>query len=81
MTEKLKGQQIRHLLRRAGFGFTPVEYFAYRDLDYEEAVERLLNFEGEDNSALEALIESQKFDFTNGDDIKRWWLFRMLFRN
>ena len=79
MTEKLKGQQIRHLLRRAGFGFTPEEYFAYRDLDYEEAVERLLNFEGEDNSALEALIESQKFDFTNGDDIKRWWLFRMLF--
>ncbi len=74
-----RGQQIRHLLRRAGFGFTPVEYLAYRDLEYDEAVARIINFEAEDNSALETLIESQNFDFTNGDDIKRWWLFRMLF--
>lgn len=70
---------VRHLLSRAGFGFTPEEYEEALKYDYEELVDRLVDFEKVDNSALETAIKSQQFDFTNPDDIRRWWLFRMLF--
>jgi hypothetical protein len=38
--------QIPHLLRRAGFGGTPQELDGYRDLGFEGAVHKLLNYQG-----------------------------------
>ncbi len=73
-----KASTIRHLLSRAGFGFTPEQYQLYLDMDYEQVVDSLLDFSA-DNSALDEMLTQQSFDFANPDDIKRWWLFRMLF--
>ncbi|MBX9772169.1 MAG: DUF1800 domain-containing protein, partial [Candidatus Obscuribacterales bacterium] len=70
---------ISHLLRRAGFGATPKELAHYTKLGYAEAVEELLNPQTVDNSELEKLIADQQFDFTQIDDLRRWWLYRMTF--
>jgi uncharacterized protein (DUF1800 family) len=70
---------IPHLLRRAGFGATPTELEYYQSKGYEKTLDELLHPERIDNSALDALIASQNFDFTRIEDLKRWWLFRMCF--
>lgn len=72
-------QQIRHLLNRAGFGFTPEELAPYLEMGYSSALEQLTSPSSTDNSALDHMLAEQSFDFTNPDDIKRWWLFRMMF--
>ena len=36
---------IAHLLRRAGFGATPQEMDRFSEMDYDEIVDHLLNFE------------------------------------
>ncbi len=70
---------INHLLRRAGFGATPKDLQHFTKLGYAEAVEELLNPQTVDNTELERLIEQQQFDFTQIDDLRRWWLYRMTF--
>lgn len=70
---------ISHLLRRAGFGSTPKELAYYKKLGYENTVEELINPQAVDNSELERLIDDQQFDFTQIDDLRRWWLYRMTF--
>ncbi len=70
---------VRHLVTRAGFGFTPEELAPYTEISYGDAVARLTSPSTVDNSALEKMLVEQSFDFTNPDDIKRWWLFRMVF--
>jgi len=70
---------LRHLLTRAGFGFTPEELAPYTELSYKEALDRLTNPSSVDNSVLDKMLAEQSFDFTNPDDIKRWWLFRIMF--
>ena len=47
-------QRIQHLLRRAGFGYTPDELREYLALGLEGAVDRLLNPERVDDSTAEA---------------------------
>jgi uncharacterized protein (DUF1800 family) len=68
-----------HLLRRAGFAATPKELAYYQSLGWDRALDELLHPERVDNSELERAIEAQNFDFTNVDDLRRWWLFRMSF--
>ena len=46
-------QRIQHLLRRAGFGYSPEELREYLPLGLEGAVDRLLNPERVDDSAAE----------------------------
>lgn len=70
---------LPHLLRRAGFGCTPAELEHYRTLGYDRSVDELLASESVDNSRLDELVNLQSFDFTNADDLKRWWLYRMTF--
>ncbi len=71
---------IRHLLRRAGFGHTPQEFDYYKGLGYKGTLDELLNPERVNNDVLESQIkEKQQFDFTNLADLKRWWLYRMMF--
>ena len=70
---------INHLLRRAGFGATPQELKYYSKLGYDRTLDELLNPVGVDNSALDEAVKQQDFDFTNIEDLKRWWLYRMAF--
>jgi uncharacterized protein (DUF1800 family) len=70
---------IEHLLRRAGFGFSPPELKYYKSLGYERTLEELLEPEKVDNSKLADALEQQGFDFTRLVDLKRWWIYRMAF--
>jgi uncharacterized protein (DUF1800 family) len=68
-----------HLLRRAGFGYSPTELKYYKSLGYERTLEELLEPEKVDNSQLENALDQQGFDFTRLVDLKRWWIYRMSF--
>jgi uncharacterized protein (DUF1800 family) len=70
---------VSHLLRRAGFGATPQELKTYTALGYEKTLDQLLNPDKVDNTELEEQIKQQDFDFTNIEDLKRWWIYRMAF--
>lgn len=70
---------VAHLLRRAGFGATPQELKYYTALGYEGTVDELIHPEKVNNDELDDLVKQQDFDFTLIDDLKRWWLYRMVF--
>lgn len=70
---------IDHLLRRAGFGTTLQEQRYYRDLGFERSLNELLNPESVNDDALDKLLDDQNFDFTDLADLKRWWIYRMMF--
>lgn len=70
---------IRHLLRRAGFGHTPPELDYYKQLGFAGTLDELLSPEKVDNSSLDAAIAKQEFDFTDINDLKKWWLYRMTY--
>lgn len=69
---------IRHLLRRAGFGASPDELQHYQQLGYEGTVEELLHPEQVSDDELAHKLKLQAFDYTNIDDLQRWWTYRML---
>ena len=69
-----------HLLRRAGFGASPVEMDRYLDLGLERTLEYLIDYEKVDDSALEARLVSLDLDLEeNPQDLQRWWLLRMVY--
>jgi uncharacterized protein (DUF1800 family) len=70
---------ISHLLRRAGFGCTPQELKRYSSMGYEVTLDELLHPEKVDNSRLDEQIKLQDFDFTDINDLKRWWIYKMAF--
>lgn len=70
---------IDHLLRRAGFGTTLQEQRYYRDLGFDGTLNELLNPESVKDDVLEKNIENQNYDFTDLGDLKRWWIYRMMF--
>lgn len=76
---KTEAVWIAQLLRRAGFGYTPGELKYYESLGYEGTLDELLDPKRIDNSTLEKAIQEQCFDFTNPNDLRRWWLYRMTF--
>jgi uncharacterized protein (DUF1800 family) len=78
-TPKTETAWIAQLLRRAGFGYTPQELKYYKSLGYEGTLHELLNPRLVDNSQLEKAIREHSFDFTNSNDLRRWWLYRMTF--
>lgn len=69
--------QTGHLLRRAGFGANASELSTYSSLGYQGAVDRLLNYQQVDDSALEQRLHSLNIDLTKPIDQQRWWLLRM----
>jgi hypothetical protein len=69
--------QIGHLLRRAGFGGTPQEISSYAALGYDQAVDRLINYQQVSDDAMEQRLKSLNLDFTKLQDQQRWWLLRM----
>src|SRR5579883_584141 len=70
---------IDHLLRRAGFGTTLQEQQYYRNLGFDKTLNELLNPQSIKDDALEKLLDDQNFDFTDLGDLKRWWIYRMMF--
>jgi uncharacterized protein (DUF1800 family) len=74
-------QGTAHLLRRAGFGGTPAEIDGYAALDYEAAVDRLLNPAQVDDRAAEKALQAlaRNLDVDNKIvDGRAYWLGRML---
>src|ERR1700716_143421 len=74
--------QVAHLLRRAGFGATEAELDQYTALGFAGAVERLLNPEQVDDSAIDQQLEPLATDLGDPKKIepaKFWWLNRMLY--
>ncbi len=72
--------RMAHLLRRAGFGATPAELDQYLAMGYEATVDWLLNYQDRPDPA-DVLAEVLAFDFTRRDELKRWWVARMLKTN
>jgi len=68
-----------HLLRRAGFGTTLKEQVYYRELGFDGALKELLHPESVKDEALDKLLYDQNFDFTDLGDLRRWWIYRMMF--
>jgi uncharacterized protein (DUF1800 family) len=71
--------KLNHLLRRAGFGASPAELAQYQQLGLAGTVERLINYEHVDNSALDQRLSQSNFDLTKRADIGRWWTTRMVY--
>ncbi len=72
-------QKLSHLLRRAGFGASPTEMDQYRKLGLTATVDRLVDYEKVDNSALENRLKQYNLDPNKRADIERWWLLRMIY--
>jgi uncharacterized protein (DUF1800 family) len=78
--------EAAHLLRRAGFGGTPDEIDDLAARGREGAVDFLINYNQVDNKAMEDVLAAS-FNFSNPQDnqtfnqneIRRWWLTRMVF--
>lgn len=79
MSTHSDGLLIEHLLRRAGFGYSPDELAHYQSMGYKRTLKQCLAPEDVDDSALEEKLQSQNFDFTRIDDLKRWWIYRMTY--
>jgi uncharacterized protein (DUF1800 family) len=75
-TERLR---VAHLLRRAGFGSTEAELEAYTGLGYQQALERLLNYEQVDDSAVEQQVAGMQIDRRNVELARLSWMTRMLY--
>jgi uncharacterized protein (DUF1800 family) len=69
--------QIGHLLRRAGFGATPDELTMYRDLGFNGAVDRLINYQQVPDDDMENRLKALNINLNKPLDQQRWWLLRM----
>ncbi len=80
----LTRQQVAaHLLRRVGFGGNPGELADFATFDHTTAVDRLLNYQDADNSALDAILarEGAALDPAKIQDVQYYWLLRMIYTN
>ncbi len=73
-----------HLLRRAGFGGTNAEIEEFAALSRDEAASRLIDYQGVDNSALDARVAALGLDdlyYSNArvGEMAQWWLVRMTY--
>jgi uncharacterized protein (DUF1800 family) len=80
--------QLGHLLRKAGFGASAQDLAIYKNLSFQDAVNRLLNYQQVDDSAMEKRLNALNLNLGNGAvgsggvrgsvaDMQRWWLLRM----
>lgn len=67
---------VTHLLRRAGFGAFPDERDRWVRAGFEATLAWLLDDTRPDDPAIAALQNA--YDLTVGEQVKRWWLHRML---
>jgi uncharacterized protein (DUF1800 family) len=71
--------RVAHLLRRAGFGSTPAELDAYTALGFQQSLERLLNYDQVDDSAVEQRVAAIQVDRRNVELARLSWMTRMLY--
>ncbi len=72
--------QIGHLLRKAGFGASPQDLAIYQKLSFQDAVDRLLNYQQVSESETENRLNALGLQLdgrTAIADQQRWWLLRM----
>ncbi len=69
--------QIGHLLRRAGFGASPQDLQTYGSLSFQDAVDRLLNYQNVSDDDMENRLKSLNLDLNQPQNQQRWWLLRM----
>jgi uncharacterized protein (DUF1800 family) len=74
-------KNIKHLLRRAGFSASQADFEYYMDLGLEGTVAELVDPAGVDDSALQARINANAYDFENQPwmDYAARWLCRMTY--
>ncbi|GHO49466.1 DUF1800 domain-containing protein [Ktedonospora formicarum] len=70
-------KQIGHLLRKAGFGMSDQERQAYAGYGFEDSVDRLLNYQQVNDSAMEQRLSQLHLDMNKPADQQQWWLMRM----
>jgi len=68
-----------YLLRRAGFGPTADEVATFASLGHAQAVDRLVDYESIDNTALETRLTQLGLDLGEIVQIYYWWIYRMLY--
>jgi len=73
-------QKIAHLLRRAGFGPSPADIGEYLTLGVQGSINRLLNYSTVPD-LLNQRMGNLRLDFTNSQDVIRWFLLRMIYSN
>ncbi len=72
--------QIGHLLRKAGFGASPQDLAIYQKLSFQDAVDRLLNYQQVSESETESRLNALGLQLDGraaAADMQRWWLLRM----
>jgi uncharacterized protein (DUF1800 family) len=70
--------QITHLLRRAGFGPSNADIGDYLDAGVSGSIDRLLNYSSIQDD-LDSRLNAMSFNFTNSQDVVRWWTLRMIY--
>jgi uncharacterized protein (DUF1800 family) len=78
MTFDTERSRVAHLLRRAGFGSTEAELDDYTQLGFSATLERLLNYEQVDDSALDAMV-GPPVSRNNVEGARFAWMTRMLY--
>jgi uncharacterized protein (DUF1800 family) len=71
--------RVAHLLRRAGFGSTEGELSTYAALGFQGALDRLLNYDLVDDSAVEQQVANMQIDRRNVELARLSWMTRMLY--
>src|SRR5581483_405237 len=73
-------RRVAHLLRRAGFGGSPDEIRSYAGMDFDQAVDHLVDYDAVANDALEASVADleETLGTARLPAIQHIWLHRML---
>jgi hypothetical protein len=71
--------RVSHLLRRAGFGASKDELARFHGIGLQATIDHLVDFDGVDDSALEARLTTQVMDAERRADVQLWWLQRMAY--
>jgi uncharacterized protein (DUF1800 family) len=79
MAFETERSRVAHLLRRAGFGTTEAELNYYTSLGFQSSLDRLLNYEQIDDSAVEQQVAGIQVDRRNVELARLSWMTRMLY--
>jgi uncharacterized protein (DUF1800 family) len=79
MAFETERSRVAHLLRRAGFGSTEAELDLYTSLGFAPTLDRLLNFDQVDDSAVEQQVAAMPIDRRNAELARLSWMTRMLY--
>ena len=71
--------RINHLLRRAGFGASPIEMQRFISMGWEATVDYLIEYQDVDDSELESRLASLELDLERFAPLQRWWLLHMIY--